>query len=128
MNQKLMAQQKANQELHTIMTSQQQIQIMMISQNTLLIGVMALEKKSSQVPLHLEKETATASHAWAEEGDYIITAKAKDINGLVGPEGTLTVTMPRNKVLTNTLFQKILNIFPNEFPMLKQLIQRLGLQ
>ncbi len=73
-------------------------------------------------------EKATASHTWDEEGDYTITAKAKDINGLVGPEGTLTVTMPRNKVLTNTLFQKILNIFPNGFPILRQLIQRLGLQ
>jgi hypothetical protein len=38
----------------------------------------------------------TASHTWDEQGDYIITAKAKDINGLIGPEGTLPVTMPVN--------------------------------
>jgi hypothetical protein len=39
---------------------------------------------------------ATASHTWDEQGDYTITAKAKDINGLIGPEGTLPVTMPVN--------------------------------
>jgi len=40
---------------------------------------------------------ATANHTWAEDGDYTITAKAKDVNGLVGPEGTLVVTMPVNQ-------------------------------
>jgi len=39
----------------------------------------------------------TASHTWVEQGDYTITAKAKDINGLIGPEGTLPITMPLNQ-------------------------------
>jgi len=39
----------------------------------------------------------TVSHTWVEQGDYTITAKAKDVNGLVGPEGTLVVTMPLNQ-------------------------------
>jgi len=39
----------------------------------------------------------TVSHTWVEQGDYTITAKAKDVNGLIGPEGTLPVTMPVNQ-------------------------------
>jgi len=70
-------------------------------------------------------EEAFAGHTWAERGDYIITAKAKDINGFVGPEGTLTVTMPRNKV-TTTLFQWFQQNYPNLFPILQRLLLRFG--
>ena len=69
---------------------------------------------------------ATGSHTWAEEGDYNITAKAKDVNGLVGPEGTLEVTMPRVKNI-NTPFlnylQNLLNNYPNLFPILQRLLK-----
>ena len=40
---------------------------------------------------------ATVSHTWVEQDTYTITAKAKDVNGLIGPEGTLVVTMPVNQ-------------------------------
>jgi len=60
--------------------------------------------------------SVVVSHTWAEKGTYIITAKAQDINGLTGPEGTLTVTVPVNQPSnqqssqqsTNPLFLKIL--------------------
>jgi len=55
---------------------------------------------------------ATASHTWSEQGDYVITAKAKDVYGLVGPEGTLTVTMPRTRATYNSLFLQFLERFP----------------
>ncbi len=62
---------------------------------------------------------AYASHTWANQGDYVITAKAKDTNDLEGPEGTLSITMPRSKVVTSTFFQWFLQQFPNSFPVLR---------
>jgi len=60
---------------------------------------------------------ATASHTWDEDGDYTITAKAKDINGLVGPEGTLIVTMPVNKpvVQGQTVYLQFVQMLQNLF-------------
>ena len=63
---------------------------------------------------------ATGSHTWAEQGDYNITAKAKDVNGLIGPEGILSVTMPRNRAIMNIPF---LNFLENH-PILYQLLLR----
>ena len=64
----------------------------------------------------------TASHTWEEQGDYTITAKAKDTNGLIGPEATLPVTMPRNRAVVNTFFSWFLEKFPNAFPILKLIL------
>jgi hypothetical protein len=63
---------------------------------------------------------ATASHSWAERGDYVISATAKDVNGLVGPEGTLSVSIPR--VRSFTMLQSIFEMFPNAFPILRALL------
>ncbi|GAG79513.1 unnamed protein product, partial [marine sediment metagenome] len=64
---------------------------------------------------------------WAEEGTYILKAKAKDVYDEESGWGTLTVTMPRNKAI-NTPFLNFLQSHPNMFPLLQLLIQRLGLQ
>jgi rhodanese-related sulfurtransferase len=64
-------------------------------------------------------------HMWSEEGAYNITAKAQDIHGAEGPEGTLTVTIPRNKQSIDNIFLRFLEKHPQLFPILKQL---LGLQ
>ncbi len=62
----------------------------------------------------------TVSHIWSEEGTYTITAYAEDTNGLVGPEGTLTVTMPRNRASHySSLFMRFLE----RFPLLEKLFQ-----
>jgi len=67
----------------------------------------------------------TASHTWAEEGNYIITAKARDEYGLEGPEGTLTVIMPRNKAINKPFLNYLQNFLtghPNLFPILQRLL------
>jgi len=57
-------------------------------------------------------------HSWSKEGTYNITAKAKDIYGTEGPEGTLTVVMPNTKPfsfnfnLPGWFFERFLNAFP----------------
>ena len=63
---------------------------------------------------------ATASHTWTVQGTYTIRAKAKDIYGAVGPEGTLIVTMPRNRVINNPFLRFVQN-HPDVFPILRQL-------
>jgi hypothetical protein len=68
------------------------------------------------------------SHTWDEQGRYKIEAKAKDIYGIESDWTELEVTMPRNKIATNNLFQTLFKHFLNLFPILKILSHRLGLQ
>ena len=63
-------------------------------------------------------EEATASYVWDEQGTYKITAKAKDVNGLISPEATKTVTMPRKKAMVSSLFIQ----FFKRFLFLQQLL------
>ena len=63
----------------------------------------------------------TVSHTWEEQGDYTITVYAQDSNGLDGPESTLPITMPRNRIVRNP-FIKFLQKYPNMFPLLRQLL------
>ena len=65
----------------------------------------------------------TRSHTWSEKGTYVIRAKAKDTDDYESDWGTLTVTMPRNRLLTNTLFMSLLERFPNAFPILRYLLE-----
>jgi len=53
-------------------------------------------------------------HKWGEEGTYKITAKAKDIYGAKGPEGTLTIAIPRTRI--SYLW------FLERFPLLERLL------
>ncbi|MCK4365279.1 MAG: PKD domain-containing protein [Thermoplasmatales archaeon] len=62
-------------------------------------------------------------HTWSTQGTYIIKAKAEDTNGLVGPEGTLSVSMPRNRA-TQRPFLQFLQNFLEQYPILFQLLQR----
>lgn len=52
------------------------------------------------------------SHSWAEQGTYIISAKAVDIYGAVSNSGELQVTIPRDKVISSSLFLRFLERFP----------------
>ena len=61
------------------------------------------------------------SHTWTEEGTYTITAYAEDDTGLIGPSSTLVVTMPRVKAVP-ALLQRLLEIFPNAFPMIRYIL------
>jgi len=67
-------------------------------------------------------EEVKVKHEWGEEGTYTIKAQAKDTNGLIGPWGTLEVTMPVNQQVINPLLQMILERFPNAFPILRYLL------
>jgi hypothetical protein len=64
------------------------------------------------------------NHAWDEQGTYTIEAKAKDIWGAESDWAELVVTMPRNRATYNILFLWFLE----QFPILRLLFQRLGLQ
>ena len=66
-------------------------------------------------------EGGKASHSW-EQGSYVIKAQAKDSNGLVGPEGSLSISMPRNKVFTDSFFVKLLQKITEMFPIIKVIL------
>ena len=66
----------------------------------------------------------TRSHIWNEKSTYEIKAKAKDTDDYESEWGTLTVSMPRSRLLTNSLFMRLLERLPNAFPILYQLLQR----
>jgi hypothetical protein len=55
----------------------------------------------------------SANHIWSQQGTYFITAKAKDIHGLVGPVGTFEVNVPRLRAYYNyplALFYRFSNM------------------
>ena len=55
---------------------------------------------------------AEGSHAWSEDGDYEIKAKAKNDNDVESPwSDPLPISVPRNKLIMPTLLQKLLEIF-----------------
>jgi len=64
---------------------------------------------------------AVFSHTYAEDGQYQISAKAKDIYNLQGDWAYLNVEMPRNRVL-NIPFLNFLQSHPNLFPILKYIL------
>jgi hypothetical protein len=51
------------------------------------------------------------SHSWNETGKYVIKAKLQDICYDEGAWGTLEVTMPRNRAMTNLLLMRFLEQF-----------------
>jgi hypothetical protein len=53
---------------------------------------------------------APAKHTWTSEGSYIIQARTQDEYGEYSDPGTLEVTMPKNKILVNSLFLKLLEL------------------
>ncbi len=67
-------------------------------------------------------ENVTVSHTWDEDGTYTIKAKAKNIYGAEGPEGTLTVEIPRNRAVYHPLLLRFFERFPNLFPILRYLL------
>jgi len=68
----------------------------------------------------------TVSHTWSKRNIYTIKAKAKDLYDAESDWTTLRVTMPKNRAM-NTPFINFLQKYPNLFPILQMLLQRLGL-
>ena len=54
--------------------------------------------------------------------------KPNDTYGAESEQGYLEVTMPRNRLLMNTLFMRLLERFPNIFLILQYILYILGLQ
>jgi hypothetical protein len=70
-------------------------------------------------------QTIKASHIWTEKGNYEIKVKAKDIHDFEsGWSDPLSLTIPRNKITTNFLFQRFLENHPNMLPILQKLLSR----
>ncbi len=57
-------------------------------------------------------EKVTMSHNWSTNGKYIIKAKAKTINGLMGPWGELEVKIPKSRILVCTPLFRFFERFP----------------
>lgn len=67
-------------------------------------------------------EKADGSHTYTTGGTFTITAKAKDVNNAIGPEGSLDVTMPRGIISVNAMFLRLLERFPHAFPIIRHIL------
>jgi len=66
--------------------------------------------------------TASANHAWTTKGTYAIKVKAKDTSAAESVwSDPLSVSMPRY-INKNTMLLKILEKFPNMFPILRHIL------
>jgi hypothetical protein len=70
---------------------------------------------------YTSEDVITQSHNWTKKGDYMIKAKAKDINGAESDWGTFSVTMPYEPPHFHFI-QWLFERFPNAFPILRQLL------
>lgn len=68
------------------------------------------------------EEEVILKHTYTEEGNYTIRAKAKDIYDIESDWSTLTVTMPKTKVINRSILN-FLEQHPYLFPLLRQLIR-----
>jgi hypothetical protein len=68
-------------------------------------------------------EIITKSHSWNAKGDYLIKARARDINEEIGQWGKFEITMPREKFIINSFFLR----FIDRYPLLNILFQRLSI-
>jgi outer membrane protein assembly factor BamB len=67
-------------------------------------------------------EEVKVSHTWFKRGTYIIKARARDSDDLLGAWGELKVTTPKNKAVNfNTLLLKLVE----RFPILREVLSRL---
>jgi len=72
-------------------------------------------------PFHSGEEIKV-KHSYNFRGAFALKAKAKDVYNAEGGWGTLSITISREKVIPNLLFQWFLERFPNAFPILHYLL------
>ena len=63
---------------------------------------------SDETVFYKSGEELKVSHTYYEINSFIITSVAKDIHGLVGPEGTNPVQISRSKHIINLFFLELL--------------------
>ena len=69
-------------------------------------------------------EEVTVGHTWSKKGTYNIYSRNKDIYGAEGGTSKLKVWMPVNQnVYSFPLLQRLLERFPNAFPILRHLLE-----
>ena len=68
-------------------------------------------------------EIITVNHTWAKKGQYNLWSHVKDIYGAEGPWTKLEISVPRNRIQTNLLFLRLLERFPNTFPILRHILK-----
>jgi hypothetical protein len=70
-------------------------------------------------------EEIILKHSWAEEGNYTIRAKTRDINGAESAWETLEINIPRNraKIYNFKLLGCFFERFQNAFPLLQYLLR-----
>ncbi len=64
----------------------------------------------------------TISHTWAEQGTYIIKAKAKDISDAESDWSEFEVEIPRNKAVFKSYLLRFLDRFSNAFPLIQRIL------
>ena len=65
--------------------------------------------------------TVSFTHTWNTQDTYTVKVIAEDLPGVQGPwSDPITVTVPRSRNV-NSLFQILLERFPNAFPLLQQI-------
>ncbi len=62
-------------------------------------------------------------HNWTSRGKYTISAKAKDIYGAESDLGTYEITIPRSKMVANSLFLFLFERYPNIFLLFRYVIK-----
>ena len=68
-------------------------------------------------------QEGSATQIWSEKGNYEIRVKARDGYGIQSEwSDSLPVTMPRNRISINTFFIRLLERFPNAFPLLRHIL------
>jgi choloylglycine hydrolase len=69
-------------------------------------------------------EVCEASNTWIKQGIYSVRVRARDPDGLESEwSDPLIVSMPRNKLLPNAFFLRLLEMFPNVFPVLRFILR-----
>lgn len=67
-------------------------------------------------------ESVTIGNVWEEQDTYTIRVKAKDIFDEESAWETLEVAIPRSKISYNSMFLRILESFPNAYPILRYIL------
>ena len=67
--------------------------------------------------------TAKATHTWTSQGTFSIKVKAKDQHGVQSDwSSPLSVQMPKSKSTESHIMQKLMDMFPNLFELIRQIL------
>jgi uncharacterized repeat protein (TIGR01451 family)/fimbrial isopeptide formation D2 family protein len=69
-------------------------------------------------------QTVSAKHTWSTQGSYSVKVKAKDMPSFEDSEwsDSLSVSMPRSRLINNPLLLRILSILMERFPFLQNFL------